>query len=353
MFVDFLWENIMKYNYIFLTPGTEERLIMYAGLKDSKYSQMIALNTINPLRGNIIFKFLYSRKTFFLTSHKIKNRIMHFLLPKYKTHNYSFFESEIKQMIKNFGNDNKLCFIVSTSVFLVYRQNICEYIKEKFPDSKCVIYMVDVVSSYEIDAELIINSFDKCFSFDKSECKKYGFTYCLEPFSYYMPKQFLSIKPENDIAFIGKAKDRLADILSIYEKMREQNLKLDFYIFGVKKKDQKYSDDIHYNEFLSFNDFLIHTLNARCTLEVLQKDGSSPTTRFSMCMLYKRKLLTNCAELLNSEWDSIIKTCNVQVYNEINSIDFDWIKKHCEYDNQEYITLFSTDKMLESMDSCL
>ena len=158
---------------------------------------------------------------------------------------------------------------------------------------------------------------------------------------------------EYDVTFIGTAKDRLKDILSVYEKLKAHNLKLDFWIFGVKEENQKYKDEIHYNEYLSFDDFNKHTLNARCTFEALQKNGSSPTTRFSMCMLYKRKLLTNCTELMDLEWVDAIATGNIQVYRDIDSIDFNWIKKDCEYDNQKYIEMFSTDRMLETIDSSL
>ena len=135
--------------------------------------------------------------------------------------------------------------------------------------------------------------------------------------------------------------------------LRVEGIKRKFDVAVLTDENQKYKEEIHYNSYLSFDDFIKHSLNARCTFETLQKNGSSPTTRFSMCMLYKRKLLTNCTELLDSEWADAMATDNIQVYKNMNSIDFEWIKKNCEYDNQKYIELFSTDKMIETMDKAL
>lgn len=342
---------MVKNNYIMLGGNVDDVALMYSGLNNASYSQLILLDYL-PYKScflNLIRAFLC--RTNKVLSKNMQTKIEYFFLKSFQKKYYKYFEEVIKIRIKNFCNNKPLCFIVMARVFESYGKIITKYLKAQFPEAKQVTFFLDVLNSFRLPISSYKKTFQFCFSFDKTECEKFDLNYCLEPFSYSNNFQIKDITPKYDVIFIGAAKDRYDDIISVYEKLRQKNLKLDFYIFGVKEDRQKYKDEIHYNKYLSFENFIKHTLNARCTFEALQKNGSSPTTRFSMCMLYKRKLLTNCTELLEDEWEETIKTGNVQVYSDIDSIDFDWIKQPCEYDNQKYIDLFSTDKMLETMES--
>lgn len=42
--------------------------------------------------------------------------------------------------------------------------------------------------------------------------------------------------PESDVYFVGKAKDRLSEIISFFEKCDAAGLKCDFHIVGVPKR---------------------------------------------------------------------------------------------------------------------
>lgn len=343
----------MKNNYVLVAANVDDIALMYDGLNNASCSQLILLDYL-PYKSrflNLIRACLY--RTNKVLSKNIQAKIEYFFLKFFQKKYYKYFEEVIKNCVKNFCNSKPLCFIVMARVFESYGKIITEYLKEQFPEAQQVTFFLDVLHSFRLPISVYKKNFSVLFSFDKTECERFDLKYCLEPFSYANNFLVKNITPKYDVTFIGAAKDRYNDIISVYEKLRQKNLKLDFYIFGVKEENQKYKNEIHYNEYLSFEEFIKHTLNAKCTFEVLQKNGTSPTTRFSMCMLYKRKLLTNCVELLNSEWEETIKTGNVQVYSDINSIDFDWIKRPCEYDNQKYIDMFSTDRMLETMDSYL
>lgn len=339
----------MKNNFLIINHNKVENYVLYGGV-----DKLFLIDFKFSYRDNFCYRLITSRKTSFWIPKKLKNVIV----PKVKK--YADRKS-IKAFDKLFENSEELnnlnCIIICARVFEYFGISIVDYVREKYPDCKIVTYLADVLSSFLVTEDDFNRAFDKVYSFDKSECRKYGFTYCLEPYSYQITEKLFGsdfdVVPQYDVTFIGAAKDRLDDILSVYEKLKVHNLKLDFWIFGVKKEDQKYKDEIHYNEYLSFEDFIRHTLNARCTFEALQKNGSSPTTRFSMCMLYKRKLLTNCTELLDSEWSDAMATGNIQVYKDMETIDFKWIKKDCEYDNQKFIERFSTDRMIETIDSTL
>lgn len=344
---------MFKNNYVMLAANNKEIELMYGGLNDSLYAQLILIDYL-PAKSRLLNKVrsvLYRARK--LLNKRQREKIEYFFLKLGKRRYYKYFNKAIKNRIKSFENGKPICFIVMARVFECYGKIITDYLKKYYPESRHVSFFVDVLNSFQTSLSMYRENFPIIFSFDKTECKNYNLLYCLEPFSYTLLNDIKNIEPEYDVTFIGAAKDRYNDIIAVYEKLRENNLKLDFYIFGVKEEDQKYKNEIHYNEYLSFEDFLKHTLNARCTFEALQKNGTSPTTRFSMCMLCKRKILTNCTELLDFEWEETIKTGNVQVYSDIDSIDFDWVKQPCEYDIQKYIDMFSTDRMLETIDSYL
>ncbi len=343
----------IKCNYIMIATDVDDVAFMYSGVNNQS-SQLFLLNhkLYEKNLYKIIARFLYARKLSFIFTKKIQFAIKHILQKVYKKFFFNHFEKKIKLDASKISVEKKYCFIVMARVFEEYGDSLIEYLKKKFPDALYTTYFVDVVESFKTPISAYYSSFDKIYSFDKSECKKYNFIYCLEPFTYHQIES-INKSPEYDVTFIGAAKDRLDDILSVYEKLKAHNLRLDFWIFGVKDENQKYKEEIHYNSYLSFDDFIKHSLNARCTFEALQKNGSSPTTRFSMCMLYKRKLLTNCTELLDSEWSDAMATGNIQVYKDMETIDFKWIKKDCEYDNQKFIERFSTDRMIETIDSTL
>lgn len=343
----------MKNFYLLIASKKYEIEYMYGELSNDENCQIVYLEHIlqNKILWRIFSRIFNSSKIDLIIPKRFKYLLRKFIQNKYTNYCSSYFSKQIT--ISNEKKSNtKICFIVMARIYEEFGDTITKYLRKNYPNAICTSYFVDVVSSFKCPVSDYYSSFDKIYSFDKTECNKYGFTYCLEPFAYHQIPS--SVKnPEYDVTFIGAAKDRLNDILSVYEKLKAHNLKLDFWIFGVKEENQKYKDEIHYNSYLSFDEFINHTLNARCTFETLQKNGSSPTTRFSMCMLYKRKLLTNCIELLDSEWSETMATDNIQVYKDMNSIDFDWIKKDCEYDNQKYVEMFSTRKMIEKMDSVL
>lgn len=343
----------MKNYYVLIASKKYEIEYMYGELAKNENCKIIYLDHMlqNKWLWRFSSRFFNSSKIDFVIPKKIKFALRKCIQNKYANYCRSYFSKQINISDEKIKNSN-ICFIIMARIYEEFGNTITKYLRKNYSDAILASYFVDVVASFKCPVKDYYSSFDKIYSFDKSECKKYDFTYCLEPFTYHAIENE-NREPEYDVTFIGAAKDRLDDILSVYEKLKAHNLRLDFWIFGVKDENQKYKEEIHYNSYLSFDDFIKHSLNARCTFETLQKNGSSPTTRFSMCMLYKRKLLTNCTELLDSEWTDALATNNIQVYKDLDSINYEWIKKDCEYDNQKYIELFSTDKMIETMDKAL
>ena len=342
----------MKHNFLMLAYKSNENKSLYGGIDNCSNSYLLLIEFKNTYKSNFFYRVIATKKTDCLIPSKIKRKLLPVVMKRPVKVLYEYFDEVLKDELKKCFVAENTCFIIAARVFEYFGEPILHYIRNMYGNIKFVTYLTDVLDSFYVTKEELKKNFDMVFTFDKSESRKYGFTYVLEPYTF-SADFLIESKPLYDVTFIGAAKDRYDDIVSVYEKLRQKKLKLDFYIFGVKEDKQKYKDEIHYNEYLSFEDFIKHTLNAKCTFEVLQKKGSSPTTRFSICMLYKRKLLTNCAELLEPEWVDTIKTGNIQVYTDIDKIDIDWINQSCDYNNQKYIEMFSTDRMLEAIDSYL
>ena len=137
--------------------------------------------------------------------------------------------------------------------------------------------------------------FDLVISFDQNDCKKYNLIYHHLVFSSYQGD--LVEMPESDVYFVGKAKNRLSEIIKVYKILREHGLKCDFHISGVPVQNQIYGDEIDYDPHITYNDNLQHILHTKCLLEVMQQGGAGFTQRGCEAVCLDKKLLTNNSEI--------------------------------------------------------
>lgn len=109
-------------------------------------------------------------------------------------------------------------------------------------------------------------------------------------------------KKNSDIFFVGEAKDRLRKLLDIYEIFTSNGLVCDFYITGVPNNLQKYSDKIHYNIRLSYEEVLQHIHRACGILEITQYGTCGLTMRFFESLIYDKVFFTDNKYLMNKKF---------------------------------------------------
>ena len=261
--------------------------------------------------------------------------------------------------VDNFDNKKPLCFIFTSSWVLLNRFiGLSDYLKKKYRDSKTVCFLTDLVSTlrYPYTSELFDVAsekkyYDLILSFDHGDCVKYGFLY--HPLVYSSSSDSNNNVVESDVFFLGQAKNRFDDIIRIYEKLRNQGLRLDINIVGVQKCNQKYEDEIHYlDSFMSYDDNLKHLLHSNCVLEIMQKGGSGFTQRCVEAIGENKRLLTNNPQI---RFAPFYNKKFISIFTSADDLDMGFIKSIPDNDKVDYryTDKLSPVELLDFVDSSL
>lgn len=93
--------------------------------------------------------------------------------------------------------------------------------------------------------------------------------------------------------FLGKSKNRLAEIIGCFEQLWRYNVDTDLWLVGVKPEEQVYKDKIHYVSSMAYLENLQHVLHCNCELEIMQAGGFGYTQRMCEVISLDKKLITN------------------------------------------------------------
>ena len=195
-----------------------------------------------------------------------------------------------------------------------------DYIRRKNPSAKFVWFLQDIYShNKENDPINALDEaqslFDLIISFDPGDCEKYGFVY--HPLVMSQFRGETGNLPPTDIYFLGRAKNRLDDILLSYRILREKGLKCDFHITDVPESKKIKADDIFY-EPLSYLENLQHIKSTKCLLELMQQGGVGYTQRGCEAVVMDKMLLTNNQDIKNAPF---YNGNFIKIINNPNDID--------------------------------
>lgn len=194
-----------------------------------------------------------------------------------------------------FKNDFKetkpICFLLLNRH---YPPSYLDYLKQTYPDCKIVLLHRDLLKVCKRMSPWLLNNpnIDLHMTYDKGESEEYGFPYFSE-FESKIDIPNLN-KPECDVYFAGKAKDRLPILLDVFKKLTSFGLNCKFYLTGVPKDLQVALPGIEYSErFMTYREMVHHTVNTRFVLEINQGGANGYTSRFLEAVMYNKKLITN------------------------------------------------------------
>lgn len=249
---------------------------------------------------------------------------------------------------------NPICFVlmgnwVEYEISLKY----LEYTKRKFPEARYVWFLSDIIESRQrikSHIKTLLSKFDLILSFDYSDCKTYKLIYHPLVFSSIELNQY--DLPVSDVYFLGKAKNRLPEIIRSYEYLKSKGLKVDFYLVGVPEEQKIYSNEIHYINGMSYIENLRHISGCKCALEIMQKGGSGYTQRVCEILYFNKKIITNNQYLKNAPF---YDPTNMHVFDDSFKIDdsfIDRIKENTKI-NYNYREKLSPMRLLEFIDSTL
>lgn len=226
-------------------------------------------------------------------------------------------------------------FLFSTGNRFTYDSAFLKYCKRKYPDVALVRWFTDLVNIHNccnIEGDEIAfckEHYDHIITYDAVEAKKYGITYIETPYAkdsnVTLPEP--GSVPKYDVVFVGKAKlnldpQRFHTIMAVYRHLKQHGLRLCFYIVDVPEELQIQTDDIVYNQFLSYADVLKLNLESKCILEVSQKGESGTTLRMFEAIAYNRRLLLNNPHLVAHE---LFSTEHMHYFKEASDIDINFI----------------------------
>lgn len=235
----------------------------------------------------------------------------------------------------SFAEHKPLCFIVFNN-WIAMEADILDYISNTYSDAKIVWMCQDLISTEKyryskrpFDVPRILSRVDLALSFDYGDCEKYGMIHYPLVFSSYhgMVEEMQS----SDVYFLGKAKDRLNEIISVYDICTNHNLICDFYVVGVNNSNRVLRTGIHYIDSMPYSENLQHILHTKCLLEVMQKNGRGYTQRVCEAVCLDKLLLTNNKDILNapfynSEYISVFDDSNIDTVflNNLQKVSVDY-----------------------------
>lgn len=224
-------------------------------------------------------------------------------------------------------SDKPYCFVFTPKFF--YNAEQCEfvnYLKARFPDCKTVLYYQDIASSHTSfqQGNDFWKRFDQVVTYDKDEAIKYGFGFYPTSYSLNIKNKLSLDRESSDVLFVGRAKDRLSVLVSIYDFLEGKGLKCKFLLAGVAKPDRIERANITYlDKNISYKENLEYVANTKCVLDMLQGGATGCSFRFWESIAFGINILTN------NTTDPIGKMPNRIIFSEntIKEIDIDAIMK--------------------------
>lgn len=222
----------------------------------------------------------------------------------------------------------------------IWIENI-DYIRKKYDKINIVFWFWNIIKDREKIKNIKYHC-NKIFTFDKTDSDLYGLLY--NPQFYWDNNKYLKKQhTEFDLLFIGRDKNRISILETVYLKCIKHQLKVNFYVVKDKYSKSKYLDlhkkEIPYSE-------IIHLINkSKCILDINQKNQTGLTLRVLEAIFFKKKLITNNKDIIN--YDFYNKN-NIFIINEQNPhISSDFIKSEFLEIEQSIIEKYTIDNWIK------
>lgn len=245
--------------------------------------------------------------------------------------------------------DNTPCLILSSIYRSWEEKGFFDYLRKRMPRIKLVYFLTDIIES-SIHMKSITegeSKVDLIVSYDKNDADKYGLVYYPVPYSDIY-NEYLNEIQQYDVCFIGAKKNRLPQILEVYNHLITLGLKCAFYIIGMNDKEDCI-DGICYCDYISYERYLQIEAQSKCIVEIVQDNCVGNTFRVPESIFLGKKLVTNNKGLLDTK---CYYPENMLYYKTISDIDrafFDRSVKDYPEDIKTYLLPVSFFNNIESL----
>lgn len=249
-----------------------------------------------------------------------------------------------------FDKNDNICFMLFSNYTSYIDLNLYSYWRKKYPNCKIVMFFQDLAEKNKYkQVENLKNYFDLILSFDQHDCEKYGWIYYPLVYSKVDVADDPDIS-ESDIFFVGKAKDRLNEILEIFKKCEDAGLNADFHIVGVPEDKQLYKDRINYCSQMPYPENLKRIKKTKCMLEIMQQGGHGYTLRYCEAIAMGKRLITNNPEIITAPF---YNKDFISVFNSGDEFDVDFVVNGPKNVDYRFLYNLSPRKLLEYIDGKL
>ncbi len=226
-----------------------------------------------------------------------------------------------------------------------YTYNYLKKLKREHSNIKLAMVMYDSFSNQSnARAVSFIPLFDAVLSFDKGDCEKYGLISINSTFSF--PK---FVKKDDSysssVFFVGSGDARLKLMQEVFHAIASKISNSKFFLIGVRKKIQKYNEDIIYSKPIDYKTSLMYSYNTNCIIEILKPGQTGISLRTCEAILFNKKLLTNNLAIRKMPF---YNEKYMRVFSDEKSIDWDFIKSSIDVE-YNYSGYFSPLQVIERL----
>lgn len=319
--------------YILISPGGETSKYMLSDLKTCNIDKFQYIDSAYKFQNKL------QEKLFWLY-YKINARIS---LPFGFVWNKVFTISHI-----DFKKEDEYFIILGNGNFNYYNSIYLNKLKEKY-NIHYIVYFIDPLSglmSKYMKRNIFNLNVDQLYTFDYADSikRKMKHTMCL-----YSKCKMEEGSNNKKVFFLGTNKKGRVDIINrVAEMFDYKKIDYDFRIVNVPIEKQL-NNKIKYNVRMKYLDMLQEIQNCNCIFEVLQQGQTGVTLRYYEAVVYNKKLITNNKIVENL---SFYNPEYIQIYENIEDIDVEWIKKdidvsydyHGEYSPVNFIYEIMNDR---------
>lgn len=246
----------------------------------------------------------------------------------------------------NFSKDVKYHIIFINTSIVKYNIAYLRELKSQY-NINFYLYMLDSVNTYrgyEVRRYLFkYNILTRVYSFDNEDCKKYQFTYFMQPIA----KQHLHYKERHknnyDLYFLGRSKGRGKELAKFYEKYHHQ-LKLNIKVLPDNQIEEEYFKKLGiYSSYIPYIENVKNIDQSNVILELLQNEQTGNSLRYQEAILYNKKLITTNKNIAHLPF---FNEKNMLIIDNLDQIDLAWIQEQSTVDYQ-YNNEFSATKLID------
>lgn len=138
------------------------------------------------------------------------------------------------------------------------------------------------------------------FSFDRNDCKNYGFSF--SPMIYnFNVKAINNSEPKYDVVFVGYMKNRAKMLIDIYNKLQSANASVFYYVLDNVNTVETTPFELH-NDYLSYPEYKKCMFSSKAVLDIVQDGQVGLTIRTMETICYRKKLITNNTDVINYDF---------------------------------------------------